>query len=41
MNKFKKEKIKMSENKNNQNNQQVEELDMNHLMQIRREKLKE
>lgn len=31
----------MSENKNNQNNEQIEELDMNHLMQIRRDKLKE
>ena len=31
----------MSENKNNQNNEQVEELDINHLMQIRRDKLKE
>ena len=29
----------MSENQNNQNNTQ--ELDMNHLMQIRRDKLKE
>ena len=31
----------MSENQNNQNNTQEQELDMNHLMQIRREKLKE
>ena len=31
----------MSENQNNKNNEQVEELDMNHLMQIRRDKLKE
>ena len=31
----------MSENQNNQNNIQEQELDMNHLMQIRREKLKE
>jgi lysyl-tRNA synthetase class 2 len=32
----------MSENQNNQNNnEQVEELDINHLMQIRRDKLKE
>ena len=30
----------MSENKNNNNNE-VEELDINHLMQIRRDKLKE
>ena len=30
----------MSEN-NNQNNNEVEELDINHLMQIRRDKLKE
>ena len=29
----------MSEN--NQNNEQIEELDINHLMQIRRDKLKE
>ena len=29
----------MSEN-NNQNNNEVEELDINHLMQIRRDKLK-
>ena len=31
----------MSENQNNQNNTQEQELDMNHLMQIRRDKLKE
>ncbi len=31
----------MSENNNNQNNEQIEELDINHLMQIRRDKLKE
>ena len=31
----------MSENQNNQNNTQEQELDINHLMQIRRDKLKE
>ena len=31
----------MSEKNNNQNNEQIEELDVNHLMQIRRDKLKE
>ena len=31
----------MNENQNNQSNEQIEELDINHLMQIRRDKLKE